>query len=1659
MIGACNPYRILSEKNKKLELGLKRSKKEKNLVYTVNPLPHSLLNFVIDFGELSKEDTEKYIMSMLEKEIIDFKHMEENVNNKPEKEKFEVSRSFKEIKEDNELLNKAVKAVKECHFFIKEKGDVSGVSLRDLKYFVTFYHSFRKYFEYLKQLFTEKKKNKQFFLIDDSNTKHLKEISEMPEKSFKEHAINLSIYISYYLRLPTKDLRKELCQKLKEKKIFQYDFLVRPEKESKYILDQININPQRGIAKNTALRENIFCELFCLINKIPLIICGKPGNSKSLSVQLLLDSMKGKSSTKEFFKNPAFKEVIMYPFQGSATCTTKGVLKTFNKARNFIKKNNDMTSLVFFDEMGLAEDSPENPLKVLHAELEKENDKVAFFGLTNWALDASKMNRGIRNSSQDPDEEDLIMTGTEIAKSVDEKNVFKDNEKLFTILSRTYFDYRNKKAETGYKDFHGNRDFYHLIRNTMKYLKESKNKDNNIDFSYIRTISAIKGLERNFGGFENSVKDIIEIFYKKSEYYRVEHKYDIIKCINDNLKDPYSRYLLLVSKNSTSQNLIKQIIKKEQKQNVTYIGSPFKGDKSEIYTEELLYKIQMQMKNEVILILKGLEIIYPSLYDLFNQNFSEFNGKKCAKISFANNQSTYLVNDNFKVIVLIDEQMMGSEDKPFLNRFEKHIISFENILTPMNIKLVQSINKKLDDLIKNENLNIYLKNQLINCDKEIIENLVFDLSQEVNKNNKKTEEDYEKEIFKLIAPTLTQDIISCFNINGFMAKEPAISEIIKQAYNESHVNNITQYLKKITEKTTDLRHIIYTFSNITEPIFKDSDFKVRNTYGSNSLDNSMNSNDFSDSFFNKQKTIEIVIGSIEKEKDLELRIEQFYKGNRNLCVIKFEEEDLNKMNFVKNVIEEMEEMETMNKNTFKYFLFIVYMKRYLFSDDENNKINNTDNSIIKDQIPLNSDFSQITIDNLNNNNIDYNIFDLISNNDNINNIINISKIIEENIYNCIDTFNLLFKNKKKDFKEIHYKEEISESIKNEEYLSQKIKDLIIKNCPKILDIITNVLTKDNIIHQDNVDLLTVIEDQYKKEVISTLKKAFYILEKNQNISSYLLSKNTNYNTIIDFYLENIDFHSIPLVMKLNITLGLRIPNIKANIQELKKYIKENVLEKYINNENMLRNDLPDDDEQKWKNKYKKQKTLLEVNTKNQISKIKGLDNILKTKDISIIKDFFNDLYIIFLSANYPTITETIINFLDTIIQIYILNANILINKEDFKTTFAEKLVNKHEDEIKDNNLEECYNDIVKVFLFLESYSDFIYYMIDIFWEINQFSPKVETEFILAFTKEKFVYEKGERAPEYFAEVNFKLFQIYESIIYSMKKILYDICKEKDNLTKYIQFIKSNMVKMRQINSEYSFFSKEIFILQNLIFILRSLEKGGNKFDNNDIITISQLLDNERDYINKNNQNELRKNLEKIRVILIKNLGENTEEYANIFINILLNEYKIFESDDHRLQILDMICGNNKLITKSLPILEYLFGRLTPKELNKEEYNDVEEGNAFIEIFTKEYIDSKIYKYIDKQTNNTLQHVLLYLFEYKIEKYFFKLRKKYNNDNKTYINKIFNSSAFIYFKKAVETYIQIERNEFSEDEGYVNLLKIYSIAYIKRYIEHYINLKL
>ena len=62
-----------------------------------------------------------------------------------------------------------------------------------------------------------------------------------------------------------------------------------------------------NIARNVALRENVFMMVICIELRIPLFLVGKPGSSKSLAKSIVADSMLGRASEKELLKD--FKEV------------------------------------------------------------------------------------------------------------------------------------------------------------------------------------------------------------------------------------------------------------------------------------------------------------------------------------------------------------------------------------------------------------------------------------------------------------------------------------------------------------------------------------------------------------------------------------------------------------------------------------------------------------------------------------------------------------------------------------------------------------------------------------------------------------------------------------------------------------------------------------------------------------------------------------------------------------------------------------------------------------------------------------------------------------------------------------------------------------------------------------------------------------------------------------------------------------------------------------------------------------------------------------------------------------------------------------------------------------------------------------------------------
>jgi hypothetical protein len=82
--------------------------------------------------------------------------------------------------------------------------------------------------------------------------------------------------------------------------------------------------------------ENLFATLVCLNNRIPILIIGNPGSSKSLSARMIGSNLKGENSESSFCKK--FPAVNMFYFQGSESSTSEGVESIFTKAEEKMKK-------------------------------------------------------------------------------------------------------------------------------------------------------------------------------------------------------------------------------------------------------------------------------------------------------------------------------------------------------------------------------------------------------------------------------------------------------------------------------------------------------------------------------------------------------------------------------------------------------------------------------------------------------------------------------------------------------------------------------------------------------------------------------------------------------------------------------------------------------------------------------------------------------------------------------------------------------------------------------------------------------------------------------------------------------------------------------------------------------------------------------------------------------------------------------------------------------------------------------------------------------------------------------------------------------------------------------------------------------------------------
>ncbi|CAG8562549.1 11938_t:CDS:10 [Diversispora eburnea] len=615
LFSACNPYRIRT-----IQAGLKAKvnsyEELSKLVYQVKPLPGQILDYVWDYGILQKNDEKRYIQIMTHEEL-------------------------KDCELNHPVLTELLFGSQE---FIRSIEESYSVSLRDVKRVIKLI----RFFNY--SLSNRPRRTKEIIYPDNSI-----------ELRFRCYILALALcYESrIYDREERVNYRKDMIEIFRSKGVnldhHKFREIIKQEQDD--IVKRMNMPPNTAL--NEALLENVLVMIVCILTRIPAFIIGAPGSSKSLAIRLISQNLRGKYSNDQYFQT--LPQVYLIPHQGSSSSTSDDIIKVFQKAVKYQNTSTDefpSISVVLLDQVGLAETSPHNPLKILHSLLEPsypaDGPTVSVVGISNRRLDDSKSSRVLLVQRPKFGIEDLVETADQLL----EGNARSMSLKL---LAEAYSEYE-QSGQILHPNFHGLRDYYGLV----KSLSMTDMTPDNIQMA----------LARNFGGTDQNARFCEEYFgnvLQKFNNYG-EWKYEPIstsELINANLRDKSARHLMVIGKSDSIVNILDFQLKNQGLEPMMCVeaGRP--------------------------LILTDLDIIYGALYDLWDQNYIVYGNKEnprhFIRVSLGTyaNPMLYVVDNKFRCILVLDESKLDKADPLLLNRFEKQRLTFEDALTKHQFDIVE----------------------------------------------------------------------------------------------------------------------------------------------------------------------------------------------------------------------------------------------------------------------------------------------------------------------------------------------------------------------------------------------------------------------------------------------------------------------------------------------------------------------------------------------------------------------------------------------------------------------------------------------------------------------------------------------------------------------------------------------------------------------------------------------------------------------------------------------------------------------------------------------------------------------------------------------------------------------------------------------------------
>ena len=652
-LGTCNPQRqkphscIFGEDvgiRKNTYATVKLAQYRQKFLYNVGAIPETMLEYVWDYGQLDSVTEKSYIEAML--------------------------KSCPGLSTLNNWAGMIVKLISVSHQFLRNLEDVSSVSLRDVARYCRLYRWYKTYLHNTYQYDVP-------LLIQEASL--------------------LALLICYYFRLDTKEKKGKYLATLNhylsplhnnmKRDSLQYLEKILEDAENQ-LLAQMNL--PNDMVLNRALKENIFVLFSCIMNQIPVFLCGKPGASKTSAVQILMTNLKGPCSTHPRFRE--LPELGAVTFQGSQNCTSNNIEQVFERAEKRRQIEADRTKLlpvIIFDEIGLAELSVHNPLKVLHEQLEMEECRFGFVGLSNLRLDASKMSRVLYVACIDPDVEDLQLIGEGLSRSIPQAvSTIPFDTNILRGLANAYLYLQGEMKKTSRQEnYFGLRDYYSLIKGI------------NHDYQANQTLELYEVIYRrlviNFGGFYQGYKIMWKIFCASIDQGNLVDRYSTPSpqdLIQQSLLSRRGRHLMLITDRESTIDHVERFLTRDlnARQSVkTLVGSQFEGDivsddiYTDAYTTRVLMDIILYSETPTTLIMRRMDHLYDNPYDLFNQNFTGTDQRKFCRIALSATYNPHCyIDDQFFCVVPLNAEEVIISDPPFLNRFEKHFVRIDQLTQP-----------------------------------------------------------------------------------------------------------------------------------------------------------------------------------------------------------------------------------------------------------------------------------------------------------------------------------------------------------------------------------------------------------------------------------------------------------------------------------------------------------------------------------------------------------------------------------------------------------------------------------------------------------------------------------------------------------------------------------------------------------------------------------------------------------------------------------------------------------------------------------------------------------------------------------------------------------------------------------------------------------------